>query len=113
MVQAKPRKRNGTRLPAYVRELFWEYRKGAVTWSKHRRFIIKRILSDGEWSALKWLRKNTTDKELRQWFRDTKGRALDPPKLRYWELILDLPKKEVDRWIRDMKKGPWHGRPGA
>jgi len=113
MLKAKPGKKNATRLPPYVRKLFWEYRKGDVTWSKHRRFIIKRILSHGEWSAVVWLRKNTTDEELRHWFAETKGRALDPPKLRYWELILGLPKKDVDRWIRDMKKGPWHGRPGA
>ena len=113
MSTAKPARRNGTRLPPCVRELFWEYCKGAVSWDRHRRFVIKRILSHGESDALRWLRKHTTDEELRTWFRETKGRALDPPRLRYWELMLDLPKKEVDRWIRDMKKGPWHRRPRA
>ena len=113
MAKAKPGKKDGTRLPKYVRELLWEYAKGDVSWSRHRRFIIKRILSHGEWSAIQWLRRNATDDELRNWIRETKGRALDPPKLRYWELMLGLPGKEVDRWIRDMKKGPWHGRQRA
>jgi len=54
-----------------------------------------------------------TDGELRRWFRETRGRALDPPRLRYWEVVLGLPKKEVDGWIRSMRKGPWHRRPGA
>ena len=113
MVRNKPRKKNGTGLPPFVRELFWEYGKRDISWSKHRRFVIKRILSHGEWSALKWLRRNTTPEELRMWFMETKGRALDPPRLRYWELILDLPKKDVDRWIRQMKTNPWHRRTGA
>jgi hypothetical protein len=103
-------KRKGTRMPPYVRELFWEYGPRQVSWRRDRGFVIKRILSHGEERALRWLRRNTTDDELRQWFRETKGRDLDPPKLRFWELALGLPKKDVDRWVRVLRKGPWRER---
>jgi len=113
MARAGSGRPKSARLPPYVRELFWEYGPRGVSWSRHRGFIVKRILSDGESRALRWLRRNMTDGELRRWFRETRGRALDPPRLRYWEVVLGLPKKEVDGWIRSMRKGPWHRRPGA
>jgi hypothetical protein len=113
MARTRTKKAGCIRLPPYVRELFWEYGLRDISWSRHRRFVIKRVLSHGETNALKWLRKNTTSEELRKWFMETRGRALDPPRLRYWELMLGLPKKDVDRWIREMKKNPWHRRTGA
>jgi len=110
MVKAKPKKKNRTRLPPCVRELFWEYDKRKISWRTDRKLIIDKILANGGWDAIVWLRKRMSPEEMREWFLRTKGRALDPPRLRFWELKLDLPHRLVNGWIRTMMQNPWHRR---
>ncbi len=73
-------------------------------------FIIRRVLDYGGWESMKWLRRTLGDDAIRQWFLAKKGGGLEPAKLRYWELILDLPKDQVDEWVREARKSIWHGR---
>jgi hypothetical protein len=110
MAKAKPGKRNGSRLPAYVRELFWEYDKSKIGWCTDRELIIDRVLASGGWDSIVWLRKRMSHEELRGWFLRTRGRALDPPRLRFWELKLGLPHRSVNEWIKIMEQNPWHRR---
>lgn len=58
--------------------------------------MIGRILTRGGWKANCWLRKRATDDGLRAWLIEHRGADLGPKQLRYWELILDLPKRQVD-----------------
>lgn len=46
-----------SRLPEFLRPLFWEYRFGALSWEEDRDLITGRILSSGGWEAEVWLRK--------------------------------------------------------
>ena len=110
MVRTKTGKKNGTRLPPYVRELLWEYDQRKIGWRTDRELIIDRVLASGGWDAISWLRKRLSPQDLREWFFRTKGRSLDPPRLRFWELKLGLPHRSVNEWIRDMMKNPWHRR---
>ena len=97
-------------LPKRLRNLFWDCDFDTVTWQKHRNFIIRRVLDRGDWEAIQWLRAAAGDEAMRQWFLEKRGGGLDPRKLRFWELILDLPKEEVDRWVAEARKSLWHGR---
>jgi len=110
MVKDRPARPAAAFIPAYVRELFWDIDKRCLSWQKDRDMIIERVLSHGGWNSIVWLRGMTTPGELREWFYRTRGRSLDPPRLRFWELKLDLPHRAVNQWIAAMKKNPWHRR---
>jgi hypothetical protein len=97
-------------LPENLRSLFWDCDFDSVDLFEHRRFVIRRILDQGDWQAITWLRKTVGDAAIRDWFLATNGRGLDPPRLRFWGLILDLPEDQVDEWVRKAKESPWDRR---
>ncbi len=102
------RPKNG--LPGFLRPLFWDTDFLSMRWPRDRDQVTARILASADWKAITWLRRRLSDEGLREWFLAHKGRGLDPPRLRFWELVLDLPEKEVDLWIETMRRDPWHRR---
>lgn len=97
-------------LPSSLESIFWDCDFSSLTWREHSSFIIRRILDSGGREAMKWLRRTAGDAAIRDWFLEKKGRGLEPRKLRFWELILDLPGDQVDEWVRREREGIWHGR---
>lgn len=97
-------------LPETVRCLFWEYEKGQVEWPTDETLIIDRVLTNGSWSAIKWLRAEADDEVIREWLLTHNGSALSPRQLRFWQLVLNLPSKEVDAWIDDHRASVWGQR---
>jgi hypothetical protein len=97
-------------LPERLRPYFWDYAFDDLDFSIHREFIIGRILSEGDWDAVCWLRRSVGNPELRAWIESRQGRGLSPQQLRYWELILDLPTAKVDGWLAERKNAGWDDR---
>lgn len=97
-------------LPDSLRSLFWDCDFASVSLSEHRNFIVRRILDRGNWDAITWLRRTLGDAAIRDWFLAKSGGGLDPRKLRFWELILDMPNIKVGEWVRKAKSSTWHGR---
>jgi hypothetical protein len=97
-------------LPDYLRRYFWDYAFDDLDISRHRDFVISRILSEGDWDAVTWLRRNVGDSGLQAWIERRQGRGLSPQQLRYWELILKLPSADVDHWLADRKCAGWDDR---
>jgi len=97
-------------LPAELAHLFWEYDPRKLSWATDRDLIIGKILASGTWNDIRWLRRSTTDAELRRWILRARGRGLSPQQIRYWQLVLDLPGAEVDAWLSDPARRIWHGR---
>lgn len=93
-----------------LRKLFWEYDFDSLSWERNSHFIIKRILTHGELRAWDWLRDQIGEAALRQWILDSKGAGMDKRRLRYWELILDLPGDEVNRWVAAQASSIWGRR---
>ena len=98
------------RLPQCLETLFWDCDPRALTWERNRAFIIRRVLDRGDWQAMQWLRQAVGDGAIRDWFLTKRGRGLDPRKLRFWALILDLPEQEVDERVREARQSTWHRR---
>ena len=98
------------RLPKHLKALFWDYRFHQLSWQRDRDLVISRILEHGDWEAVQWLRGTVTAEQLRQWILDRQGRGLDARQLRFWELVLDLPRRQVNRWIKSLQQNPWHQR---
>ena len=97
-------------LPESIRLLFWEYAEGAVSWERHRDFVVERVLSRGDWDAICWVRRQAGDAGLLDTLRRTRGRWLSRPQIRFWRLIFGLPDAEVETWLSSEARPLWDGR---
>ena len=102
-----------TRLPRDMRRFFWDCAFARLRWETDRDFVIGRLMERGDWRATQWLRRMAGDAELRRWLEARRGRGMNPRRLRYWELVLDLPHRRVSAWIEAQRILPWAGRLGA
>ncbi|MFQ5707812.1 MAG: hypothetical protein ACE5HO_10210 [bacterium] len=82
-----------------LHSLFWDCDIRTLSWEKHQNYIVSRVLQEGTWEAIQWLRATLGDHELKQWLINQSGADLDARKLRFWELILDLEPERVNAWI--------------
>lgn len=97
-------------LPALLRPLLWDYDFEALAWENDRDLIIARVLTSGGWEAITWLRSHVGDRALREWIERHQGRGLSPRQLRFWELILELPHRQVNRWLAAEGRKIWEKR---
>ena len=100
-------------LPASLRALFWDCDFEGLRWPADRDLIIARILAVGDWRSVTWLREQIEVRELRRWLIERRGRGLDGRRLRFWELILGLPRTQVDAWIQAAEEEGWGRRTQA
>ena len=99
-----------SRLPEHLRPFFWDYTFSQLSITKDRDLIIRRILSNGSWDAVRWLRKKLGDQELREWLIAHRGRGLTARQLRFWSVLYDLPTRQVNQWIKTAQTGDWDRR---
>jgi len=98
------------KLPESLSIFFWDCDFAILSWEDNRDAIIRRLLEAGSWEALNWLRGKLGDPELSRWLVQRKGGGLTPRQLRFWEVALDLPPAEVNRWVTDASTTLWEGR---
>jgi hypothetical protein len=99
-----------TLLPSALRRYFWDVDSESVSWPTWRDFIIGRLLRSGDYQAIRWLLSRIGQAELASWLRARRGGGLSPQRLRYWQLVLDLPAEEVDGWVARAKAESWGAR---
>ena len=99
-----------TSLPKSFKSYFWDYSFEELSWQKDRDLIIRRLLTEGAWDAIQWLRKRIGDDELRRWLIAHQGRGLSPRQIRFWSLILDMPKLQSETWTRTARSSAWNRR---
>ena len=97
-------------LPEQLRPFFWDYTFSQLSITKDRDLIIRRILADGSWDAVGWLRKTLGDQVLREWLIVHRGRGLTARQLRFWGLLYELPARQVNQWVKTAKAGVWGRR---
>lgn len=100
-------------LPEELRSLFWDCRFDTLDWSTHCDFVIGRVLSAGSWDNVQWLRRTVGDDVLRSWIVGRSGGTLSPQQLRFWGLILQIPKSTVDDWLKQEPRTLWFAKAGA
>ena len=47
------------------------------------------------------------DSALREWIEQRQGAGLSPKQLRFWQVILNLPKRIVDEWLKSPNRKVW------
>jgi hypothetical protein len=97
-------------IPEQFRPLFWDYVFSRLSLAKDRDLIIRRVLSNGSWDAVRWLRKRIGDRELQQWLIAHRGRGLTARQLRFWSVLYDLPTRQVNQWVKTAQTGVWGKR---
>ncbi len=97
-------------LPEELRPLFWDCDFESLQWPNDMDFVTGRILTSGEWDALRWLRSKTGDAALKEWLESHKGGGLSPERLRFWELVLCIPHQTVNAWIMKERRSIWRHR---
>ena len=103
-------KRTSASLPKSLQRYFWDYSFKDLSWRKDRDLIIRRLLTDGSWESIQWLRKRIGDDSLQRWLIAHQARGLSPRQIRFWSLILGLPKLQVETWTRLARSFPWSKR---
>lgn len=98
------------KLPQFLKPFFWDYPFAKLSWRADRDLIIRRVLTNGSWDAILWLRKKMDDNTLRAWLLENEGRGLSPRQIRFWELMVDLPRRKTNRWIQAARENPWGAR---
>jgi len=98
---------NLSSLPKSVRAYFWDYPSTKLSLKSDRELIIRRILTSGSWESIQWLRKQIGDVALREWLIAHRGRGLSPRQLRFWALLLDISKRQVNSWVGVSRNNPW------
>ena len=100
------------KLPKCLRPLFWDCRFSSLNGEGDGDFVAYRILECGDWPSLVWLCRQAGEESLRSLVCQNRGRGLDLEQLRFWQAIWNLPKREVDRWIREESDSTWNRSAG-
>ena len=110
MVAARREARPSRALPASLRPLFWDLPARRLNFGQDRDLIVSRVLAQGGWRDASILRRLVGDEGLREWMVRCNARGLSPAQVRFWELILDLPKNQADAWVRSARASVWDRR---
>ena len=100
-------------LPRTLKPFFWDCAFSRLSWERDSDFVIGRLLERGDLRVMRWLRRKAGDAGLREWIETHGGRGLSPRRLRYWGLVLGLPRGQVSAWIEAQSDLPWTNRLGA
>ena len=103
-------KQGSVPLPGLLRGFFWDYSFENLSWEKDRELIVRRLLTEGSWEAIQWLRKQMGDDGLRKWMIAHHGRGLSPRQIRFWSLLLSIPKFQSEAWLSAARGTPWSQR---
>lgn len=97
-------------LPDRLAKLFWDYDASLLSWESDRDLVIARVLASGDWAALRWLLDHEGREPLRGWIEARQGRGLDARRLRFWQLVLGVPARRVNQWLRTLARDGWPRR---
>ena len=102
-------KNSSNPFPSDVASCFWSFDPGQLDLARDKKEIITQVFNYGNWEAVKWVRRNYSDDELREvisspfrgrWFKQA---------LRFWmmELHISLSDTVYQRAIFDLHpRGP-------
>jgi hypothetical protein len=76
--------------------LFWDVDPATLDPERHEEFIVGRVLVEGDWPAVRALRRAMGDARLATFVRQAGRRRLDRRTLRFLEAVLDLPAQSCE-----------------
>lgn len=90
-----------------IYHLFWEYDLKELDLSADKDLILKKILAYGSVEDLKDLISMYGKSKIKQFLLKIKGKGIDKRRLKFYQVVFRLPKREVDSWLRDPLRKIW------
>jgi hypothetical protein len=59
---------------------------------------------------VRFIRRHVGDEAIRDVLLSSRAQGLSPQRIRFWQLLLDLPAKVVNAWVRSARAGTWARR---
>lgn len=90
--------------------LFWDYPARSIRPETDRDLVVRRVTAEGGWREMSLLRSRIGDQAIRDVIERTEARGLSPQRIRFWELILGLPARRANAWVRHARESAWERR---
>lgn len=81
------------KIPASLHKYFWDVDVEKLDSNNKPYFIINRLLDKGNDEAVKWVRGNYSENQIKETFKNT--RDFSPKVGRFWSVFLQIPEEEV------------------
>jgi hypothetical protein len=91
-------------IPAELTWLFWDVDPATIDLDRHRDYVIERIMTRGNWLAMRWLVDHVANTHLAE-FLSRGGHRLPPRERAFWSLIAGVPSHSTPGGGRP----PWAG----
>jgi hypothetical protein len=90
--------------------LFWDYAARSIRPDADRELVVRRVTAEGGWHEMSLLRSRVGDEAIREVIERTEARGLSPQRIRFWQLVLGLPPRRADAWVRRARESTWARR---
>lgn len=90
--------------------LFWDYPARSIRTDVDRDLVVRRVAAEGGWREMSLLRSRVGDQAIRDVIERTEARGLSPQRIRFWQLVLGLPARRADAWVRRAQESTWARR---
>ena len=90
--------------------LFWDYPDKRLSLARDRELVIRRILAEGGLLHVRFIRRRVGDEAIRDVLLRSQARGLSPQRIRFWQLLLDVPARVANAWVRSARSGTWARR---
>ena len=90
--------------------LFWDYPGRRLSLARDRELVIRRILAEGGLQHVRFVRRRVGDEAIREVLLRSRARGLSPERIRFWQLLLDVPARVANPWVTSARAGTWARR---
>jgi hypothetical protein len=90
--------------------LFWDYPARSIRPDVDGDLVVRRVTAEGGWREMSLLRSRVGDQAIRAVIERTEARGLSPQRIRFWQLVLGLPSRRADVWVRRARESTWARR---
>ena len=80
-------------IPSFLHRYFWDIDPATLDPTKHRRYIIERLLELGDSEAVSWMRMAFSQKEIVAALKE--ARALTKKSANFWSRVYGVPRNEL------------------
>jgi hypothetical protein len=93
-----------TRLPVFLHRYFWDIDAGKLNPQKRPQYVIQRLLEMGNEKAVRWLRKNFSEKQIKETLYQSRQISLKTGN--FWSLLLGINRKKIKCFQKDSRQTP-------
>ncbi len=80
-------------LPRSLHRYFWDIDVRKLNPQSRPQYVIQRLLEIGDDEAVRWVRKNYSEEQIRETIRERRG--FSPKTAQFWASFLKIPQEEI------------------